>query len=60
VPVDAATADLRAQIAALQAQLAGLDAAQAPTPGSAAAAPTRLPGSDEAARIAAEMAALKP
>ena len=51
------TEALRAQIAGLQAQLARLDVAEAPI-GEAAAA--RLPGSDEAARIAAEMAALKP
>ena len=53
------TEALRAQIAALQAQIAALDSPEAP----ATVAPealARLPGTDEAARIAAEMAALKP
>jgi hypothetical protein len=56
-PVVDDTEALRVQIAALQAQLGALDAATAPV---APAAPARLPGTDEAARIAAEMAALKP
>ena len=51
------TEALRVQIAALQAQLAALDSSAAPA---APEAPARLPGTEEAARIAAEMAALKP
>ena len=53
------TEALRAQIAALQAQIAALDSPEAPAT-VAPEAPARLPGTDEAARIAAEMAALKP
>ena len=51
------TEALRVQIAALQAQLAALDSSAEPA---APEAPARLPGTEEAARIAAEMAALKP
>ena len=73
-PIDEAAA-LRAQLAALQARLAQLEAAPAPqvTRMAATVAPpvierpqveagvsARLPGAEEAARIAAEMAALKP
>jgi hypothetical protein len=64
MPADAPVNDeaeaLRAQIAALQAQIAGLDAAQSAPAGSEVGTPGRLPGTEEAARIAAEMAALKP
>ena len=45
----------RVQIAALQAQLEALDSSAEPA---APEAPARLPGTEEAARIAAEMAAL--
>ena len=52
------TEALRTQIANLQAQLAALDSPAAPVTATAEA-PARLPGTEEAARIAAEMAALK-
>ena len=58
LPLDETEA-LRGQIEALQVQLATLDSPAAPVT-VATEAPARLPGADEAARIAAEMAALKP
>jgi len=57
---DDETAALRAQLATLQVQIADLDTAQSAPTGSEVGAPGRLPGTEEAARIAAEMAALKP